>query len=58
MTSKPRFWNFAILASVPASTMTLVRTLWAWRLYRGMIMRRVEVDDALEATVEKEVTEE
>src|ERR1700761_2272248 len=27
--SKPRFWNFATLASVPASTMTLVMTLCA-----------------------------
>lgn len=32
MSSMPRFWNFAILASVPASTMVFVRTLWAWRL--------------------------
>lgn len=30
--SRPRFWNFAILASVPASTMMFVMTLWAWRL--------------------------
>lgn len=32
MTSSPRFWNFATFASVPASTMTFVRTLCACRL--------------------------
>jgi len=30
--SRPRFWNFATFASVPASTMILVMTLCAWRL--------------------------
>ena len=30
--SKPRFWNLATLASVPASTTVLVMTLWACRL--------------------------
>ena len=32
MTSKPRFWNFATLASVPASTTVFVITLCACRL--------------------------
>lgn len=45
ISSIPLFWNFAILASVPASTMTLVITLWAWRLYRGMIVLRAEVEE-------------
>lgn len=32
ISSMPRFWNLAIFASVPASTMTLVSTLCACRL--------------------------
>lgn len=54
MISMPRFPNFAILASVPASVTVLVMTLWADRLYSGMIRRAdaVEVDaveDAIDA---------
>ncbi|KAF8064319.1 hypothetical protein FPV67DRAFT_1504449 [Lyophyllum atratum] len=54
ISSIPRFWNLAILASVPASTMVLVMTLWAWRLYKGMMVRRVEVTEVVE---EKEAVE-
>lgn len=47
--SIPRFWNRAILASVPASTMTFVITLCAWRLYKGIIVLRPpeEEEDAV-----------
>ena len=51
ISSIPLFWNFAILASVPASTMTLVITLWAWRLYRGMMVLRAEVEEKEEKDV-------
>ena len=54
ISSMPRLLNFAIFASVPASTMMLVITLCACRLYSGMIVRRV---DALDATEEKEATD-
>jgi hypothetical protein len=37
--------------------MTLVMTLWAWRLYSGMIILRDDVVEA-DVTEEKEVTEE
>lgn len=43
MISNPRFWNLATLASVPASTTVFVMTLWACRLYNGMIIRRPDV---------------
>ncbi len=38
-TSTPFLWNFAILASVPASWILLLSKLWEWvcRLYRGTI---------------------
>lgn len=56
MSSIPRFVNFAILASVPASTMMLVMTLCAWRLYKGIIIRRPLPEEV--ETEEKDVTEE
>lgn len=55
ISSKPRFKNFAIFASVPASTTRLVMTLCACRLYRGMIMRRPDPDDVVEAKDETEL---
>lgn len=58
MTSSPRFINLAIFASVPASTMTFVMTLCAWRLYKGIIMRRPPEVVDVEDTVENDVTEE
>lgn len=51
--SRPRLWNFATRASVPASRIVLVMTLCALKLYRGM-MRRPEADEAVD---ENEVTE-
>ena len=32
MSSSPFRWNLPIFASVPASTIVFVMTLWAWRL--------------------------
>src|SRR5258705_9127957 len=55
--SIPLFWNFAIFASVPASTITFVITLCACRLYKGIMARRVE-DVLLEAKEAKDVVDE
>jgi hypothetical protein len=57
ISSMPRLWNLAIFASVPASTMTLVMTLCACRLYSGMILRRVLEEAVLEATEVKEAVD-
>jgi hypothetical protein len=51
MSSSPRFWNLATLASVPASVMVFVNTLCAERLYSGTMRR------APEAVEEREVIE-
>lgn len=55
--SIPRFVNLAILASVPASTMTFVSMLCAWRLYKGMIMRLLDEVDVVEAVEEMDVVD-
>jgi len=49
--SIPLRWNRAIFASVPASIMTFGRTLWAWRLYKGIIARLVEEEDEREVVL-------
>lgn len=55
--SRPRRWNFAILASVPASVTVFVMTLWADRLYNGTIVRRSPVPVPVEAREPTEPTE-